>query len=295
MTRGGFAVVLSLGGAALCAAAYFASDDRIRARAMRLLAIHRAQEQLTRADLPWLPPAAWLGGRLLAGLAAGAVVFALFGIHILGVATVLATQYLSHLWLVHRQRRAELALRSGFVETGRYAVALLDTGASLTQTLTAIARTGPQVVRPIFRALIEQTESPGTSLTQQVETMRIRLAEPIFDDFARAIVLHRDRGARLAPALRAITEEWHQEMQMEREAKAQRAQIETSVLLLAVLPWVWLTLLQLLNPSLLQPLRSLVGQSLIGAALLWMLLGHKVLIGLAEPGRVSIQLPNVRS
>jgi Flp pilus assembly protein TadB len=295
VNRAALAVILSMSGAALCAAAYFATDGRIRARAIRLAALQRTQDQLIRAELPWLPPAVWLGGRFLVGLAAGAAVFVLFRIHILGIAALLVTQYLSRLWLVNRQRSTRLSLRSGLVETGRYAVALLDTGASLTQMLTAIARTGPQVVRPVFRGLIEETESAATSLTDQVEKMRISLAEPVFDDFARAILLHRNRGARLAPALRAITDEWHQEMQLEREAKAHRAQVETSVLLLAVLPWVWLSLLQLLNPSLLQPFRSLVGQSLIAAALLWMLLGHKVLTGLADPGRVSIQLPGVKS
>ena len=294
MTRVGLALVLSLSGAALCAAAYLAMDSRIRAGAIRLLALQRVQDQLIRAQLPWLPPAVWLGGRFLVGLVAGAAVFGLFGIHILGVATFLVVQYFSRLWLAHRQRQAELSLRRGLVETGRYAVAVLDQGASLTQMLTAIARTGPPLVRPIFHALVEQTESPGASLTDQVETMRIRLAEPVFDDFARAFVLHRNRGARLAPALRAITEEWHQELQLEREAKALRAQVETSVLLLAMLPWVWLSVLQLLSPNLLQPLRSLVGQGLLAAVLLWMLLGHKVLTGLAEPGRSSIQLPSVK-
>ncbi len=87
------------------------------------------------------------------------------------------------------------------------------------------------------------------------------------------------------PALDAIVQEWAESVRLQRDARVMRAGVEASVLILTLLPIVFLTFHQLLAPQLLQPFWSAPGQAVLGLAVLWMVLGYRVLQRMSEPPR----------
>jgi Flp pilus assembly protein TadB len=85
--------------------------------------------------------------------------------------------------------------------------------------------------------------------------------------------------------LGAVAEEWNQTLRLEREAKALRAGIEASALLLTLLPFVFVLLIHFLSPSLLTPLATPGGQIVLAAVVGWMAIGYRVLQQMSEaPG-----------
>jgi len=102
-------------------------------------------------------------------------------------------------------------------------------------------------------------------------------------------------GGRLVPALDALVSEWDESLRLQREAKAMRAGIEASVLLLSLLPFVFLLILQALAPSLLEPFKSVTGEILLGLAVAWMVVGYRVLQSMsASPREERLTLTQTR-
>ena len=89
------------------------------------------------------------------------------------------------------------------------------------------------------------------------------------------------------PALEALVADWSETLRLQAEAKAMRSGVEASVILLALLPFIFLVTLQLLAPALLAPFRSAAGEVVFGLAVAWMALGYGVLQRMSEPPRES--------
>jgi Flp pilus assembly protein TadB len=115
--------------------------------------------------------------------------------------------------------------------------------------------------------------------------MRTRLADALFDDISIVLVLHWRQGGRLVPALEALVDDWNQTLRLQREAKALRAGVEASVLLLMVLPFAFLLLMRFMAPALLVPLGTPLGEIVFALAVAWMALGCRVLQRMSEPPR----------
>jgi Flp pilus assembly protein TadB len=128
-----------------------------------------------------------------------------------------------------------------------------------------------------------QQSRGAVSLADAIEQVRRQRSDPMFDDIALALALHERRGSRLVPALETLATDWDQTLALQREAKALRAGVEASVLILTVLPFVFLILLQSLAPALLLPLHSPLGEGLFGTAIAWMILGYRILQQMSAP------------
>ncbi len=152
--------------------------------------------------------------------------------------------------------------------------------------LEALRDSGPIDAQPIFRDLLADANSDQSSLlVGAVQRMRQRLADPLFDDLALALTLHWRRGGKLVPALEALAEDWAATLRLHQEAKALRAGVEASVLLLTLLPFVFLFLMHLMAPALLAPLSQPVGEVVFSIAVAWMVIGFRILQRMAEPPR----------
>src|SRR5260370_888682 len=123
-------------------------------------------------------------------------------------------------------------------------------------------RGGPFVVPPLFKEIVLAGGSgpAGETFVRALEKIRDRVADPLFDDVVLALTLHWRRGGKLVPALEAVVNDWSETLRLQREAKALRSGVEASVVLLALLPFVFLVTLQLLAPTLLAPFRAPVGE-----------------------------------
>ena len=292
MSSSGLALALSILGAAICLAilidpSLVQVDNRLRGAASRLFAADRVQEELAQAGLEGVSVTAWTLIRIGSAALAGVLAYAAFGVFVLAAVAFLAVYHLIGLALEAKRRRAQLERERALLEAIRYGAAVMARGGNATDMLKALARSGPYQARAIFGQLLEgQGElQADLSLPASVQTMQIRLAEPLFDDLALALVLHWKRGAKLVPALEAIVGDWEETLRLQRDAKAMRAGVEASVLLLTFLPLVFLLLLQLLAPALLQPFREVPGQILLAIAIGWMVVGYRVLQRMSEPPR----------
>jgi tight adherence protein B len=290
VTALGAAVVVGLAGAVVCALPVAEPDwSRLRAglerRASGLLAVERAHEDLAQAGMPWLRAEAWIAVRLGASAAVALLAYLVFGVLVLTLVGGLATYHLLGLGLERRRRRQQLERQQALLEAIRYGASVMARGGNASDMITALAQSGPRLARSIFGQLAEQPGEARFALPERVAALRDRLAEPLFDDLALALILHWRRGAKLVPALEAIVEEWQESVQLQRDARVLRAGVEASVLVLTILPIVFLVALEALSPALLQPFRTPVGQVVLGLAVLWMVLGYRVMQQMTQAPR----------
>src|SRR5450759_1640699 len=135
--------------------------------------------------------------------------------------------------------------------------------------------------------ITEASTPERMAFAEVLDRVRDRIADPLFDDLALAVSLHWRRGGKLVPALEAPVTDWSETLRLQAEAKAMRSGVEASVILLALLPFIFLVTLQLLAPALLAPFRSAAGEVVFGLAVAWMALGYGVLQRMSEPPRES--------
>jgi Flp pilus assembly protein TadB len=269
--------------------------SRVRKRLIGVMGVETARIALVQADLDWLAVRLWLGVRLGLSITTCVLTFALFHLWVLAGLSIIASYYLAGLALEFRRRGVQLARQRALLDAIRYGAAVMSRSGNLLQMLTALAEHGPWQVRRLFRQIVDNVHgSRGeTTLTYAIQAVQQQFADPMIDDVALALVLHERQGSRLVPALETLASDWDQTLALQREAKALRAGVEASVLILTLLPFVFLVILESLAPALLEPFRSPLGELLFGGAVVWMVVGYRVLHQMAAPPaeeRVSLRL-----
>jgi Flp pilus assembly protein TadB len=240
---------------------------------------------LRQAEVGWISAEAWIAARIGAAVIVAAIGWLFFGIPVLGGLGALATYHAGGLLLELRRRRAEQARQSALLDAIRFGAHIMGRAGNALQMVQSLSSGGPALSRPIFAAVLAGTQqsAEGDSLAASAERVRATVADALFDDFVLALELHAQHGGRLVPALDALVVDWDETLRLQREAKAMRAGVEASVLLLSLLPFGFLVLLQLLAPGLLRPFGSVGGEALLAAAVAWMVLGYRVLQAMAAP------------
>jgi tight adherence protein B len=282
---------VALAGAAVCWVVLAAPElppawrwlRRVIGQALR---VDRLAVDLAQADLRWFTPASWIAVRW--GLAAfiGLIAYLVFGLVVLGLVAVLAAYHLIGLGLEARRRQAETRRQRALLDAMRFGVSVMSRAGGALQMLQALAQSGPIEAQPIFHELLADAGSDQAHLLLgAVERMRARLADPLFDDISIVLVLHWKQGGKLVPALEALVADWNETLRLQREAKALRAGVEASVLLLTALPFVFLLLVRFLAPALLVPLGRPLGEIVFALAVAWMVLGYRVLQRMSEAPR----------
>jgi Flp pilus assembly protein TadB len=254
--------------------------------------VHRQGVALRQAELGWIPMWWWAGLRVAMPIMAGLLAYAFFRIAVLAALAAVAAHHLMGLLLELRRRRAEAARHSALLDAFRYGAGMMARAGNALQMVKTLSETGPYGARRVFAELVQRTVGEdAVSLSAAAQAARERLADPLFDDFALALKIHSEQGGRLVPALEALVGEWEETLRLQREAKAMRAGVEASILLLSLLPFGFLLVLQALAPGLLQPFKSVFGEVLLGGAVAWMVLGYRVLQSMsAPPGEERLQL-----
>ena len=289
------ALVVAGLGIAFAAVAALAADDvaliarRVRRRVDRLLRPESVRVSLAQAGLASMPVPAWISARVGLAIAAGAVAWAWFRLPVLGLIAFLVVYHLVGTGLEFRRRGFEARRQEALLDAARHGIAVMSRSGNATSMLEALAEGGPFEVRPLFKEIVLAAGSgpAGETFVRDLETIRERIADPLFDDVVLALTLHWRQGGKLVPALEAVVSDWSETLRLQREAKALRSGVEASVVLLALLPFVFLVTLQLLAPALLTPFRSPVGEVVFGLAIGWMALGYGILQRMSLPPRES--------
>src|ERR1700730_5612506 len=283
--------VSALAAASVCLLLLAAPDlplarRRLRPLVTRILAASGTTTALAQAELGWVPAPLWLGLRIGLSLVLGALALAWFGLAVVGLLCGLVVYHVLGMALDARRRRAEARRQAALLEAIRYGAAVMARSGNAGQMMEALAESGPFQARRIFGEVVDaRAGTAALGLAPAIERMRSQLADPVFDDLALSLSLHWRQGGRLVPELEELVADWEQTLRLQREAKAMRAGVEASVLLLAFLPFVFLVTLQFLAPALLTPLRSPFGEFLFGLAVAWMVAGYRLLQRMSEPPR----------
>jgi Flp pilus assembly protein TadB len=258
---------------------------RLAERARGLLRVDEVATDLAQAEMAWLSPRAWIVLRWTLAAAAVLFGFAVFGLVVVAAVAGLAVYHLAGVGLEARRRHVEERRQRALLDAIRFGISVMARSGSATQMLKGLATTGPFESRPIFEELVTAAASGETSLPAAVESVRSRLADPLFDDLALALSLHWTRGGKLVPALEALVGDWEETLRLQRDAKALRAGVEASVLLLTLLPFAFLWMIHALAPSLLAPLAKPAGEIFFALAVGWMVIGYRVLQAMSRPPR----------
>lgn len=286
-------VILALGlvGAFVCWCALAAPELPALARAAghrarELLRLDAVRVDLAQAELRFLSPGAWVAVRWGLAAVTGVLGHLVFGLPVVALVVALATYHLLGTALESRRRQVEAARQRALLDAIRYGSSVISRAGSAFQMLEALAGGGPIAAQPIFRQLVAGARADETArLVGAVLRMRDRLADPLFDDLALALLLHWKQGGRLAPALDFLAADWSETLRLHREAKVLRAGIEATVLVLTIMPFVFLLLIHWLAPALLAPLGEPVGEAVLASAVGWMVIGYRVLQRMTQPPR----------
>ncbi len=258
----------------------------LRGSVRRVLRVDQVAVDLAQADLRWLTPTSWIAVRWGLAVVAGLVAYLVFGLVVLGLVAALATYHVVGLGLEARRRQAESRRQRALLDAMRFGVSVMSRAGGALQMLQALSQSGPIEAQPMFRELLADAGSDKAHLLlDAVQRMRARLADPLFDDISIVLVLHWKQGGKLVPALEALVDDWNETLRLQRDAKALRAGVEASVLLLTVLPFVFLLLMHFMAPALLVPLGKPLGEVVFAFAVAWMVLGYRVLQRMSEAPR----------
>src|SRR5258708_17927397 len=108
--------------------------------------------------------------------------------------------------LAFRRHGFEARHQEALLEAVRHGIAVMSRSGNATAMLEALADGGPFEVRPLFKEIVLAAGSgpAGEAFVRELERIRERLADPLFDDVVLALTLHRRQGGRLLPALQAV-------------------------------------------------------------------------------------------
>ena len=150
-------------------------------------------------------------------------------------------------------------------------------GMSVEEGLASLARSGPEPLRPALSELVRDFRLSG--LEEAVRRTQERLADPVFDTVAAALVMsHRVGGRNLTTVLEGLGRSVRQAVQVQREVRAEQAKNVLSARIIAAMPVVLILAIRGINPGYLDVFSSPVGQALLALCLLSVAVGYAAML-----------------
>jgi tight adherence protein B len=169
-------------------------------------------------------------------------------------------------YYVRRHDRRRAALQDALVEAIEQLRDAIRSGLSVQEALAGLARSGPDVLRSEFGALSRDARFVGFDAA--LAGMRERLADPVFDVVACALLANDRLGGRqVSQVLDRLAEATRAQLRMQHEVRALQGRTVLSARIVAAAPLVTLVGLRAINPRYLSIFDSVAGQVvLIGCA-----------------------------
>jgi len=183
----------------------------------------------------------------------------------------------------HDQRRA--AVQDALVEAIEQLRDAIRTGLSVPEALAGLARTGPAALRTEFASLTRDARLVGFDAA--LAAMRDRLADPVFDVVASALVINDRLGGRqVSQLLDHLAEATRAQLRIQHEVRAQQGRTVLSARIVAAAPLVALVGLRATNPRYLSIFDSGWGQLVLLGCALSIGLGYTAMLYLTRlPGQ----------
>ncbi|MHB1131020.1 MAG: type II secretion system F family protein [Chloroflexota bacterium] len=235
--------------------------------------LRRVEEFLTRAGLPEVSPRDFLLFSLGTGLFSGLVAQAFLA---WGIASLFACGLglaAPFLYYVRRHDRRRAATGRALVEAMAQLRDSIATGFSVQEGLVALARNGPEALRPEFATLAREMRLLG--FAPALGAMRERLADPVFDVVAASLLLNDRLGGRtVRPVLDRLAHATRAQLRVQEELRAFQARNVLSARIVAAVPLVLLVVVRNLNPRYLALFDDWAGQLLLLGCLGSIALGY---------------------
>jgi tight adherence protein B len=236
----------------------------------------------------------WLDGRTLvaieccAALAAASTVTAMTGLIVLAVPAAAGGATAVRAAVTARSRALQVVRQDAVLDATRMLRQLLETGAtSVNQAIAVLAERGPVPLRAEFRLI----SARSIGRRQAWKDARERVAEPLFDMLAAAVLIQRPGGGELVPLFADLESSVTAAQEVEREARALQAQARSASTIIVALPIAFLVILSMLHSPYLDAFRQPLGEAFLLAMLGVMAAGYLWMRRLLElPGLQRVRL-----
>jgi Flp pilus assembly protein TadB len=188
----------------------------------------------------------------------------LTGLPALGVAAAVGGAAAVRLAVVSRVHLIRRQRQDAVLEAVRMLRQLLETGAgTVQQAIGVLADRGPIPLRREFRVIA------ATSLGRRHAwaAARDRIAEPLFDMLAAAVLIQGPGGGELAPLFAELEATVIGAQEVEREAEALQVQARSAAAIIVSLPVAFLLVLSALRSPYLDAFHAPAGELFLGAML----------------------------
>ena len=178
---------------------------------------------------------------------------------------------------MRRRREKELArLTTVWPELLDHMISGLRSGLSLAETISALARRGPEISRSIFKEC-EMILLEGNDLSVIFQLIKIRFNDPIADQVCEVLDFSRGTGSRdTALTLRTLGDFIRSDIAVRGEIKAKLGWVKNSAGVAAIAPWILLVILSA-QPSTIAAFSTgtgigilILGLGMCGVAYFWM-------------------------
>ncbi len=158
----------------------------------------------------------------------------------------------------------------------------LRAGFSFLQAFELVAKEMDAPIGVEVRKVMNEV-NVGVTLEDALENMQRRVQSPDFELIVTAVLIQRQVGGNLAQILDTISDTIQERIRMRREVKALTAQGRASGVVLTLIPVFLAIVLQLINPSYLEPLfQSPIGRMAIGGSIVLVIVGYIVIMRIVD-------------
>jgi Flp pilus assembly protein TadB len=234
----------------------------LRGRARRLWS--REAALASSSGWPWLDASLLITTEVAAAICGAAAAFLFTGLPALGVAAAVGAAALVRVAVGARAHALKVETQDAVLEAVRMMRQLLETGAgTIQQAIGVLAERGPLPLRREFRVIA------ATSLgrRQAWRAARDRIAEPLFDMLAAAVLIQGPGGGELAPLFAELEATVTSAQEVEREAEALQVQARSAAAIIVSLPVAFLLVLSTFRSPYLDAFHDLAGQAFLGSML----------------------------
>lgn len=205
--------------------------------------VERQRERLVQAGLGRVSPATVVTVSVVLAVAASAVVFAIFSVTVLGIASGLLAFLFPFMVIGWRARAHRAATRVIWPDVVDQLVSAVRSGLALPDSLITLATTGPAVTRAQFAEFAAEYRATG-NFAICLDGLKGRLADPVADRILETLRMSREvGGSELTTVLRNLSAYLRQESAIRSEVEARQSWVMNAAKLGVASPWVVLVLL----------------------------------------------------
>jgi tight adherence protein B len=235
--------------------------------------LNGVRDFLVRAGLYDVSPREFLGFSIAAALLSAAIAMAALGWPVVSLLAAVLGGLGPLAYYLHRQERRRGAVQSQLVEAISQLRDAIRTGLSVQEALASLGDNGPIALRPEFALLAREISLSG--FEQAMESMRQRLASPLWDTCAVALVLNDRLGGRnISQVLDGLAHATRGELRVADEARALQAHNLLSARIVAAVPLIVLLAIRTVNPRYVALFGTPGGQLLLLASLVSVVIGY---------------------